>query len=144
MSTTPPSPLGLKPYRIEVVLFPSKKAKVKPNRYKKPGPIGNTQGIVVPKTDPGPSGGNVRPPVIPETPEEKNFLEKAKDGLQGKIDAAVEKAGDNKVAMAAGALGTALNEVFFPTALWELIPVGKLGKDCQEGRRACRSGQENG
>ena len=132
VSTAPPTPPG-KPFRVEIVLHPSKKAKVKPNRYKKPGPIGNTQGIVVPRTDPGPPGGNVRPPVIPETPEEKNFLEKAKDGLQGKIDAAVEKAGDNKVAMAAGALGTALNEVFFPTALWELIPVGKLGKIAKKG-----------
>jgi hypothetical protein len=132
VSTAPPTPPD-KPFRVEIVLHPGKKAKVKPNRYKKPGPIGNTQGIVVPKTDPGPPGGNVRPPVIPETPEEKNFLEKAKDGLQGKIDAAVEKAGDNKVAMAAGALGTALNEVFFPTALWELIPVGKLGKIAKKG-----------
>ena len=132
MSTAPPTPPD-KPFRVEIVLHPGKKAKVKPNRYKKPGPIGNTQGIVVPKTDPGPPGGNVRPPVIPETPEEKNFLEKTKEGLQGKIDGAVEKAGDNKVAMAAGALGTALNEVFFPTALWELIPVGKGAKLLKKG-----------
>ena len=132
MSTAPPTPPA-KPYRIEVVLFPSKKAKVKPNRYKKPGPIGNTQGIVVPRTDPGPPGGNVRPPVIPETPEEKNFLEKFKGGVDDWIDKAVEGSGYNQAAMIAGALGKAVNEVFFPTALWELIPVGKLGKIAKKG-----------
>ena len=42
MSTAPPTPPG-KPFRVEIVLHPSKKAKVKPNRYKKPGPMGNTR-----------------------------------------------------------------------------------------------------
>ena len=115
------------------MLHPGKKAKVKPNRYKKPGPIGNTQGIVVPRTDPGPPGGNVRPPVVPETPEEKSFLEKFKGGVDDWIDKAVEGSGYNQAAMIAGALGKAVNEVFFPTALWELIPVGKLGKIAKKG-----------
>ena len=132
MSTAPPTPPD-KPFRVEIVLHPGKKAKVKPNRYKKPGPIGNTQGIVVPKTDPGPPGGNVRPPVIPETPEEKSFLEKFKGGVDDWIDKAVEGSGYNQAAMIAGALGKAVNEVFFPTALWELIPVGKLGKIAKKG-----------
>ena len=132
VSTTPPSPPA-KPYRIEVVLFPSKKAKVKPNRYSKPGSTGNTCGIVCPKTEPGPPGGNVRPPVVPETPEEKSFLEKFKGGVDDWIDKAVEGSGYNQAAMIAGALGKAVNEVFFPTALWELIPVGKLGKIAKKG-----------
>ena len=77
--------------------------------------------------------GNVRPPVVPETPEEKSFLEKFKGGVDDWIDKAVEGSGYNQAAMIAGALGKAVNEVFFPTALWELIPVGKLGKIAKKG-----------
>lgn len=111
----------------------TRQAATKPNAYARPGAIGNTQGIVVAQTSPAPPGGENNPPVLPETPEEKNFLERAKEGLQQQIDAAVEARGDSKLAMATGAIATALNEVFMPTALWELIPIGKAAKIAKKG-----------
>ena len=114
----------------------SKKSGVKPNRYKKPGPTGNTQGIVVPKTEPGPPGGNVRPPVIPETAEEKNFMERGIDRANQGIDNWVEGKGDSKLAMAAGAVAKAAIAVFVPTQAWELIPAGKGAKLVNKGAEA--------
>ena len=137
MSTAPPTPPG-KPFRVEIVLHPSKKAKVKPNRYKKPGPNANTCGIVCPKTDPGPPGGNVRPPVIPETPEEKNFMEKFKDGVDDWIDKQVEGSGYSQAAMIAGAVGKAVNELVTPTQWWEAIPGGKQVKVAGKGAKAVK------
>jgi hypothetical protein len=46
-----------------------KKAAVKPNGQPKPGPIGNTQGIIVPDTAPNPYG-NSAPPIKPTAKEE--------------------------------------------------------------------------
>ena len=137
MSTAPPTPPG-KPFRVEIVLHPGKKAKVKPNRYKKPGPNANTCGIVCPKTDPGPPGGNVRPPVIPETPEEKNFMEKFKDGVDDWIDKQVEGSGYSQAAMIAGAVGKAVNELVTPTQWWEAIPGGKQVKVAGKGVKAAK------
>lgn len=111
----------------------TRQAKTKPNAHTRPGTIGNTQGIVVPQTSPAPPGGASNPPALPETPEEKNFLERTQGGIQKQIDAAVEARGDNELAMAAGAMATALNEVFMPTALWELIPIGKAAKIAKKG-----------
>jgi hypothetical protein len=48
----------------------SGKGKVKPNNQVAPGPIGNTQGLIVPQTSPNASGpGNSAPPPKP-TPKE--------------------------------------------------------------------------
>jgi hypothetical protein len=52
-------------------------------------------------------------------------LGKIKDGVDDSIDKWVESQGDSKLAMAGGALAKALNEVFMPTELWEIIPIGK-------------------
>lgn len=65
--------------------------------------------------------------------DEKNLLEEAQDGAKKAVDDWVEKQGDSKLAMAAGALSVAAIEVFMPTAYWELIPVGKLGKIAKKG-----------
>ncbi len=121
------------------------KAKVKPNPHTKPGPAGSTTGIVAPKTEPGPPGGNARPAVIAETPQEEGFLQKTKGATQQEIDDWVAAKGNSKLAMAAGALGTALNEVFMPEALWELIPVGKalkIGKKGAEAVGVIKTGEE--
>lgn len=52
------------------------KAKVKPNSYPRPGPIGNTQGLILPATDVAPPGGNTNPPVAPETEREKGWWQR--------------------------------------------------------------------
>ena len=50
-------------------------ATVKPNHYSPPGPIGNTEGLIVPYTEPNLSGGNIAPPIKP-TPKEKGWWER--------------------------------------------------------------------
>lgn len=51
----------------------SGKGKVKPNNQVAPGPIGNTQGLIVPQTSPNASGpGNSAPPPKP-TPKEESW-----------------------------------------------------------------------
>lgn len=94
---------------------------------------GNTTGRVsgeTPSTKVAASKAN--PSVTPEA-EEKGVMQGVKDDIDKSIDKWVESKGDNKLAMAAGALGIALNEVFTPTALWEIIPVGKLLKIAKKG-----------
>ena len=100
------------------------------------GPIGNTTGVYVPKPDPNLSGGATKVPIIAETEEEKGYLEKKQEELQGAIDKWVESQGDSKAAMATGALATALNSVFFPTAWYEVIPAGKALKLVKKGKKA--------
>ena len=58
---------------VEIV---TEDAKVKPNNQPTPGPIANTTGIIVPKTDPNVSGSTTAPAIKPETPKEKGFWEK--------------------------------------------------------------------
>jgi len=50
-----------------------RKAKTHRNKYPKPGPIGNTVGIIVPKTMPAPAGAPLNPPVHAETHDEQDF-----------------------------------------------------------------------
>lgn len=51
-----------------------KTGKVKPNNQPKPGPIANTQGIIVPQTSPNLSGSTSAPtPTAPEGQEEKGW-----------------------------------------------------------------------
>jgi hypothetical protein len=66
---------------------------------------------------------------------EKGFLEKKQESLQKGIDDWVANQGDSKLAMAGGALATALNQVFFPTAWYELIPAGRGFKLMKKGKK---------
>ena len=45
------------------------KAKVQPNHYPPPGPIGNTQGLIVNQTEANTAGGNIAPPIKPTAVE---------------------------------------------------------------------------
>jgi hypothetical protein len=47
--------------------------RVKPNNQRKPGPIGNTQGIIVPQTSPNPGGNSAPTPQAPAGKEEKGW-----------------------------------------------------------------------
>ena len=110
------------------------KAKKKPASEPAQGPIGNTGGVYVPVPQPNLSGGPSKIPIVPQGDEEKGFLEKKQGQLQKGIDDWVAAQGDSKVAMAGGALATALNTVFFPTAWYELVPVGKVFKLVKKGK----------
>ncbi len=109
---------------------------VKPNNRPAPGPKANTLGQVTPQTEPNRSGSTSKPPVKPEQAPEKGFLEGMKEGIDDFIDKSVENAGFSQPAMVLGAVGKALNEVFMPTAAWELIPVGKGAKILKKGGEA--------
>ena len=93
-------------------------AQVQPNGQPSPGPIGNTQGIIVPDTEPNPYGDSA-PPVSPETEAERkwhDFMGAAKDAAQYYKDNVSESlhafGGDamhtgGNVAMAGGAMAGA-------------------------------------
>jgi len=114
----------------------ARKGKVKPNSRPSPGPLGNTTGPVVPQTEPNLSGSTSKPPAKAESPKEKGYLEGVKEGIDEAIDKAVEGAGFGTTAMVLGAVAKAVNEVFMPTAAWELIPVGKGAKILKKGGEA--------
>ena len=103
-------------------------AQIKPNYFPRPGAAGNTVGMVGPNPSPAPPDTPAKPATEPETAAEKNFMEKFKDGIDNWIDAQVEGSGFSQPAMVLGAAAKAVNEVFMPTQLWELLPIGKLGK----------------
>jgi hypothetical protein len=63
-------------------------AEVKPNNYPKPGPSGNTVGLIIPKTESAPAGGDTNPPVQPETPQEKSLWGKASPWVHGTLGVA--------------------------------------------------------
>ncbi len=65
--------------------------------------------------------------------DEANILEDAQAATKSAIDDWVESTGYNQGAMVAGAVATAVAEVFMPTAWWELVPVGKAGKILKKG-----------
>ncbi len=67
---------------------------------------------------------------------EQNILEAAQGATKGAIDDWVESTGYNQGAMIAGAVATAVVEVFMPTAWWELVPVGKAAKIIKKGGEA--------
>lgn len=67
---------------------------------------------------------------------EQNILEAAQGATKGAIDDWVESTGYNQGAMVAGAVATAVVEVFMPTAWWELVPVGKAAKTIKKGAEA--------
>ena len=65
------------------------KGQVKPNNKSSPGPIGNTQGIIVPKTSPNASGGgNSAPPIKPQPKEEGWWKSWGSDVTHGILDVA--------------------------------------------------------
>ena len=66
------------PFRLEIVLHPTNKAKVKPNNYRKPGDGGNCVGCVVPKTSPHLSPPNDKPETEQESGWDK-FVNGAKE-----------------------------------------------------------------
>ncbi|MDR0777425.1 MAG: hypothetical protein LBE81_12430, partial [Azonexus sp.] len=68
--------------------------------------------------------------------DETNILEDAQASTKQYIDDWVEGTGYNQGAMVAGAIATAVVEVFMPTAWWELIPIGKAGKILKKGGEA--------
>jgi hypothetical protein len=122
-----------------------RKAQPKPASEPAQGPIGNTGGVYVPVPQPNLSGGPTKIPIVAESAEEKGFLEKKQESLQKGIDDWVANQGDSKLAMAGGALATALNQVFFPTAWYELIPAGKalkLVKKSKEGIEAANKARK--
>jgi len=65
----------------------SGKGKVKPNNQAAPGPIGNTQGLIVPQTQPNASGpGNSAPPPKPTPKEEGWWNHWGSDALHTTLD----------------------------------------------------------
>ena len=68
--------------------------------------------------------------------DETNILEDAQASTKSAIDDWVESTGYNQGAMVAGAVATAVAEVFMPTAWWELVPIGKAGKILKKGGEA--------
>jgi hypothetical protein len=112
-----------------------RKAKSKAANGPAQGPIGNTGGVFVPVPKPNAAGSTTKIPIVPETEEEEGFLEKKQGQLQSQIDEWVAAQGDSKMAMGAGALATALNQVFFPTSVFELVPVGKLFKLAKKAKQ---------
>jgi hypothetical protein len=65
----------------------SGKGKVKPNNQVAPGPIGNTQGLIVPQTSPNASGpGNSAPPPKPTPKEESWWKRWGSDALHTALD----------------------------------------------------------
>ncbi len=73
------------PFRVEIVLRPTNKAKVKPNHFKKPGDGGNCVGCVLPKTSPHLSPPNDKPETEQESGWDKfvnGATETAKDAAQ--------------------------------------------------------------
>lgn len=99
---------------------PIREADILPNGYPQPGSPANTCGIIAPCTKPAPTGADSEPPIAAETENEKSFLKSKKDGIDQSIDDWVERQGFSQGAMVAGALGKALNEVFFPTDATEV------------------------
>jgi hypothetical protein len=82
-----------------------KKAQVKPNNYPTPGPIGNTIGVIVPKTALAPPGGNTNPPIQPETPEEQSWWNRITSDMR----AAIQHPGDATVGALKGLANTPSN-----------------------------------
>ena len=63
----------------------SRKAKVQPNHYPPPGPIGNTQGLIVNQTEANTAGGNMAPPIKP-TAVEKSWWESWGEAVHTGLD----------------------------------------------------------
>lgn len=129
-------------------------ARSKPSRHRAQGPIGNANGLIVPKTEPNLGGGSSRPPVRTETPPESKswldragelidkgeikFLADAKDKVNALIDKGVEASGYNPAAMVAGAIGKAVVTVLAPDNVIDLIPGGKGASGANKARKMAK------
>ena len=80
-----------------------KKAAIQPNDYTPPGPIGNTEGLIVPKTEASP-GGSSAPPIKP-TPKEEGWWKRwGSDTLHVGLDVVGLIPGVGEIADGANAL----------------------------------------
>lgn len=129
-------------------------ARPKPSRNRAPGPIGNANGLIVPKTEPNLGGGSTQPPVKTDTPQEaKSWLDRAgelidkgeikalaeaKDKLNALIDRGVEASGYNPIAMVAGSVAKAAVTVLAPDNVIDLIPGGKAASGANKARKAIK------
>ena len=78
-------------------------AKVHPNHYSPPGPIGNTQGKIVPDTEAHP-GGNSAPPIKPTEKEKSGWQRWGSDVVHTGLDIVGLIPGVGEVADGANAL----------------------------------------
>lgn len=120
-------------------------ATVKPNHYSPPGPIGNTEGLIVPYTEPNLSGGNIAPPIKP-TPKEKGWWERwGSEALHTALDIGgaipvIGIASDGVNAIIYGAEGDYVNAgISGASAAANLIPGG--GLVAKGGKLAVKGGQ---
>ncbi|MEA9822361.1 hypothetical protein VDF98_03690 [Xanthomonas campestris pv. raphani] len=81
----------------------TRNARVKPNNYPSPGPIGNTTGIVVPDTAPNPHG-NSAPPIKPTEPEKSWWSRWGSDVVHTGLDVVGLIPGAGEIADGANAL----------------------------------------
>lgn len=81
----------------------TRSARVKPNDYPSPGPIGNTTGIVVPDTAPNPHG-NSAPPIKPTEPEKSWWSRWGSDVVHTGLDVVGLIPGVGEIADGANAL----------------------------------------
>ncbi|MDA8446988.1 hypothetical protein [Paracidovorax valerianellae] len=81
----------------------TRNARVKPNDYPSPGPIGNTTGIVVPDTAPNPHG-NSAPPIKPTEPEKSWWSRWGSDVVHTGLDVVGLIPGAGEIADGANAL----------------------------------------
>lgn len=63
-----------------------RRGSVKRNRFKKPGPIGNTRGVIVPKIKPNLRGANPAPTPKPTPKEDKWWEDFAQELMQELFD----------------------------------------------------------
>lgn len=113
------------------------KAQIKPNGYPDPGPDGNTQGMVVPKTAPAPAAAPP-PPVAPQTPKEQSWWSRWGSPLtHGLLDAVGLIPGVGEIADGANALiytaegdkaNAALSVAAMVPGVGMAATVGKWGK----------------
>ena len=81
----------------------SKKSQVKPNHQSPPGPIGNTQGLIVNQTEANTAGGNMAPPIKP-TAVEKSWWGSWGDAVHTGLDIVGLIPGVGEIADGANAL----------------------------------------
>lgn len=116
----------------------TRKGQIKPNNQPKPGPIANTQGLIVPETSPNFSGSNNSAPTpVPETPKEEGWWKHwGSDVTHGVLDVVGLVPVLGEVANGAGALiylaeGDPVSAAFDAAAMWpaggQAATVGKYG-----------------
>ncbi len=116
-----------------------KTGRVKPNNQRKPGPIANTQGLIVPQTSPNLSGSSSAPtPKAPEGQEEKGWWKSwGSDVTHGVLDVIGLVPVVGEVANGVGALvyvaeGDYVNAALDAAAMWpaggQAATAAKYGK----------------